>query len=179
MIGVVKSLNFIAVMALIAACHGKPVAAPAPPPPPPPIHLHLTFVGGEHLNPDNLGQPAPVVVRYYQLSDVEPFNQAGFYPLYDQDEITLKLTLLSRGETIVPPGGSRSVDVELIPATRAIGILVAFRDVRNALWRATLPIDRPKPAPTKSGSAPSIALTFKLNENTVAVATVPNQRENL
>jgi type VI secretion system protein VasD len=125
------------------------------------------------LNPDNVGQPAPVVVRYYQLSDVEPFNHAGFYPLYDQDENTLKQTLLSRGETLVPPGGSRTVEVELSPATRAIGIVVAFRDVRNAIWRATRPIDRPKPGPPKSATAPSIALTFKLNENSVAIAALP------
>jgi len=88
------------------------------------------------VNPDADGSPKPVVLRVYQLKADASFANADFFALYDQEQETLGADLLAREEFVLAPGDSRKVEFGVQPDARFIGVAAAFRDIRNADWRA-------------------------------------------
>ena len=141
------SLACALAMALAGASCGK---APPPPPtaPPPPVTIaaapeakvktSLTIAAGTDVNPDINGRPSPVVVRVYQLKADGAFTGAEFFALYNEEEKALGPELITRDEFVLAPAESRTLDVTLSPETRFVGAIAAFRDIRNAQWRAVL-----------------------------------------
>jgi type VI secretion system protein VasD len=142
---------------LLAAClttacfRGKP-AVPAPTAPPvvptsititaPPdakIKAPMTVVAGADDNPDASGRPSPVVVRVYQLRTDTAFTNVEFFALFDDDKKALGEALISRDEFVLAPSEQRMLDVSVAGETRFVGAIAAFRDIRNAQWRALMP----------------------------------------
>jgi type VI secretion system protein VasD len=114
--------------------------------------LALAVVASSGLNPDADGRPSPVVVRIYQLTSTGEFLGAEFAALYPNDSATLGKTLVSKQEFSALPGQHDSVKLELASETRALGVLVAFRDIDHARWRVTASADAP-PAQLLLGAA--------------------------
>jgi type VI secretion system protein VasD len=140
-------------LALLAVSCGK--KAPPPPPvkpPDPPVTIaaapeakvkaSMTIAANGEINPDANGRPSPVVIRVYQLKADAAFSKSDFTPLYDDDQKALGPELITRDEFVLAPSESRTLDVTLSPDTRFIGAIAAFRDIRNAQWRALLPAPR-------------------------------------
>jgi len=143
---------------LFAACGKKVPPPPVQPPPaaaPPPaapvtiaapvdarIKTTLTLAASADSNPDANGRPSPVVVRVYQLKNDAAFNGADFFALYDNEQKALGPELVTRDEFLLAPSETRTIDVTLAPDTRFVGTIAAFRDIRNAQWRAVLPAPR-------------------------------------
>jgi type VI secretion system protein VasD len=113
--------------ALLAACAGAP---------PKPDKAKAIVSAGADVNPDSTGRPSPVVVRIYQLKEDVAFRNADFFALYDKEAQTLGADLLAREEFVLAPGDSRKVEFAVQHDTRFIGVAAAFRDIRNARWRA-------------------------------------------
>jgi type VI secretion system protein VasD len=122
-----------------------PAAAPAPPPAAPltiaaPVAAKgkavMTITAGADANPDATGRPSPVVVRVYQLKTDASFNGAEFFALFDNDQRVLGAELISRDEFVLSPAERRTIDVSVSEQTRFVGAIAAFRDIRNAQWRA-------------------------------------------
>jgi type VI secretion system protein VasD len=90
-------------------------------------------------NPDPNGRPSPVVVRLYQLKGDAAFAGAEFFGLFDDEEQALGAELISRVEFVLAPAEERTVDVPVAAGARFVGALAAFRDIRNAQWRALVP----------------------------------------
>ena len=151
----------VAVLALVAcltsACfRGKPaVPVPAPAAPPvvptsititaPPdakIKAPMTVAAGADVNPDASGRPSPVVVRVYQLRTDTAFTNVEFFALFDDDKKALGEALISRDEFVLAPSEQRTLDVSVAGETRFVGAIAAFRDIRNAQWRAVMPAPR-------------------------------------
>jgi type VI secretion system protein VasD len=133
------------------ACGGKtppPAPAAAPPsitiaaPVEAKIKAAMTIVAGKDANPDGGGRPSPVVVRIYQLKTDGAFSAADFDALYDDDQKTLGIELISRDEFVLAPAERRTLDVAVASETRFVGAIAAFRDIRNAQWRALIPAPR-------------------------------------
>jgi type VI secretion system protein VasD len=97
--------------------------------------LNIRIEAVRDLNPDNKERPAPVIVRVYELKSEASFLQADFFSLQNADKAALTEDLLARNEFIMRPGDLRSIRRRANPQTNAIGVLVAFRDLPNAVWR--------------------------------------------
>ncbi|HEY1283990.1 MAG TPA: type VI secretion system lipoprotein TssJ [Steroidobacteraceae bacterium] len=120
-------------LAVLAGSLSLAACASAPPKPQP---LTLTFEAAPELNPSPEGTPSPVVVRVYQLSSDTDFRNASFGALYPGDGVAaLGKNLIARQEVITFPGERSNVQVPVASETRAIGILVAYRDIDHATWR--------------------------------------------
>lgn len=88
------------------------------------------------MNPDDSGRPSPVVVRLYELSSINEFNQTDdFFVLYDQDKETLADALLNKEEFTLRPGDTARLERKLNENTRYIGVLVAFRNIDGNQWK--------------------------------------------
>jgi type VI secretion system protein VasD len=102
----------------------------------------MTIAAGADANPDASGRPSPVVVRVYQLKTDAAFAAADFFALYDDDQKVLGVELISRDEFVLAPSERRTLDVTVSGDTRYVGAIAAFRDIRNAEWRALIPAPR-------------------------------------
>jgi type VI secretion system protein VasD len=136
-------------MLITVAC-GKapPIAPPAAPPltiaapPTAKAKAAMTVAANADVNPDASGRPSPVVVRVYQLRTDGAFKQAEFFALFDDEEKALGQELISRDEFVLAPSEKRTLDVAVADETRYVGVLAAYRDIRNAQWRALIPAPR-------------------------------------
>jgi type VI secretion system protein VasD len=108
--------------------------------PEPPTRLQLRLLAGPEVNPGPDGRAAPVVVRVYLLRNAGVFEGADFFSLYDRDQATLKDDLLGREEFQIAPGGTGRLDKEVSAEVRLLGVVAAFRDVDQAVWRAVQPL---------------------------------------
>jgi type VI secretion system protein VasD len=115
--------------AWVAACSSKP---------PKPQAVKLSLSVAADVNPDSQSRPSPIVVRVYQLKDDTAFKDADFFTLYDKEQGTLSAALLSREEFELVPGDHRVIDYQLPVEARFVGVAAAFRDIRNAEWRAEI-----------------------------------------
>ena len=117
----------------------KPPPPPPPPkPPPPPPKLSISIVAAPKLNPDVRGRASPVTVRLYELKSVAPFNTADFMSLYEQDRSVLGSELVAREELMMEPGETKAINKLLGPEVRGLGVIVAFRELERAQWRAVV-----------------------------------------
>ncbi|HMD73040.1 MAG TPA: type VI secretion system lipoprotein TssJ [Steroidobacteraceae bacterium] len=129
-----RTFRAMPIALVLAAC--TMFAACASAPKPQPVNVKLNIVVSADVNPDAQNRPSPIVVRIYQLKDDAAFKDADFFALYDKEEATLAASLGSRAEYELAPGESRSVDYSVSPDTRFIGVIAAYRNIRDAQWRA-------------------------------------------
>lgn len=108
---------------------------------PEPSSIEAQLKASDDVNPDLEGRPSPLVVRLYELKSLSVFNNADFFALYEQDVALLGDDLLVRAEYFLPPRKTIAVARELKEDTRFIGIIAAFRDIENAIWRKSIEIE--------------------------------------
>jgi type VI secretion system protein VasD len=95
------------------------------------------------VNPDASARPSPIVVRIYQLKDEAAFAAAEFSPLFDDDQKVLGGSLISRREVLMTPGAKQTIsDFAIALDAKFVGVVAAFRDIRNAQWRVSVPAGR-------------------------------------
>lgn len=108
---------------------------------PAPTLLLAKILTSSHLNPNADGEPSPIIVRLYELRSIGKFKNSDFFSLFDDETITLANDLVVREEFRFNPNETKTLNRELNPATRYIGISAAFRDLEEANWRATLEVN--------------------------------------
>jgi len=96
----------------------------------------LSIAAAPDINPGPDGVAAPVSVRIYQLAATDGFQNADFFQLYRDDAALLGAALRGREEIVMTPGQTLRMTEEMKPDARYIGILVAFRAIDQARWRA-------------------------------------------
>jgi type VI secretion system protein VasD len=118
------------------------VAACAKPPPPPVVsEIQLQVLAGADVNPDARKRASPVTVRIYALKSAAPFEAADFFSLFDKDTATLGGELVQREEFLMRPGEQKALPLKFGPEVKAIGVMVAYRDLERARWREVHAID--------------------------------------
>ena len=100
------------------------------------VELHFHAING--LNPGANGQAAPVRVRIFELKNAATFGRSDYFALADRAQSTLGLDLLDQDEVMVQPGQQLSIQRDLDPSTRQIGLLVGYRELDRAQWRTVL-----------------------------------------
>jgi type VI secretion system protein VasD len=131
----------VLVVLLAAACGSKM---------PKPSTTRLTFAATADSNPDANGRPSPVVERVYQLKADTAFSGADFFALYDDEKKALGPELIGRDEFVLAPAENRTVEVAVSADARFVGLIAAYRNIRNAQWRVVVP------APLKSNATIAI-----------------------
>jgi type VI secretion system protein VasD len=91
------------------------------------------------INPDASGKPSPVVVRVYQLKGDAAFAGADFFALFDDEMKVLGPELIGREEYVLTPAEHRTVELPVAKTARFVGVVAAFRDIRNSQWRVVVP----------------------------------------
>ncbi len=136
----VRTFRSVPILVLLATCVMLTAckSAPKPPEPPKPQIVKLTVSAGADANPDPQSRPSPIVLRVYQLKDDAAFKDADFFALYDKEQSTLAASLVSRLEFELAPGQQKVVDYQLSLDARFVGVVAAYRDLPNALWRAEI-----------------------------------------
>jgi len=135
------------VLTAVAGCAKAP--PPAPPAFPPitiaapveaKVKARMTLVASKDVNPDSNGRPSPIVVRVYQLRADATFSSADFFALFSDEEKLLGVEMITHDEYVLEPGEQRPIDVTIGNETRFVGVIAAFRDIRNAQpWRVVIP----------------------------------------
>ena len=102
--------------------------------------VQITVRADRALNSDATQRPRKSVLWVFVLRSTEAFERASFDALYERAEATLGTALLGREKLNLSPGESYQLPLDLAPAARAIGVLVAYRDPDGTGWKAQLPL---------------------------------------
>ncbi|WLG95946.1 type VI secretion system lipoprotein TssJ [Pseudomonas sp. FP198] len=133
-----RFLLAVATALLLTAC-AKDAAAPQPEEAEADtaaVELHFHAIAG--LNPGASGQPAPVRVRIFELKNAATFARADYFALAERAQATLGADLIDQDEVLIQPDQQLSLQRDLDPATRHIGILVGYRELDQSLWRTVM-----------------------------------------
>ncbi|WDY60272.1 type VI secretion system lipoprotein TssJ [Pseudomonas sp. PSKL.D1] len=95
----------------------------------------LTSDGGNQLNPDADGKPLSVVMRVYQLTDLERFAATDADTLWDAPEKALGNTLVEARELTLLPGIGQIDQWPLAKSARYVGVAAFFRNEQDARWK--------------------------------------------
>ena len=140
------------------------VSCVEPPPPPPRAIVNLTVSAAENVNPNTSGQASPIVVRVYYLVSPTVFSEADFFTLFEQEKAALGADLAASDEFVLAPGGGMALSREVRDDVRFVGLLAAFRDIDNAVWRGVAPVP---PSKTTAVNGMLDDLTLSLSGATV------------
>ena len=140
------------------------------PKPKDPIPLNLTVTAAAGVNLDERGRAAPIVVRIYELKNDGAFNAADFFTLQDREKTVLADDVVKRDQLELRPGEHRAIVRTPDSATTAIGVVAAYRDLANSVWRAVYAMPPvPKPAWYRF-STPKLALAIDLDANAIRIS---------
>jgi type VI secretion system protein VasD len=98
--------------------------------------LELMVRGGADQNPEADGKPRPVAVHLYQLAATQAFTKADVFALVEHERATLGADDLASSDLVLAPSEQQQLKQELKPGTRFLGVIVWFRDIDHAQWRA-------------------------------------------
>jgi type VI secretion system protein VasD len=89
------------------------------------------------LNQDDAGASLPVLVRVYQLSAKDKFQQATFKTLWKNDKEVLEGDMLERKEITIHPDTKAVLDIDLDVRHGAayIGVMALFRKPDVEGWK--------------------------------------------
>jgi len=101
----------------------------------------LTSDGGNQLNPGADGKPLSVVMRVYQLTDLERFAATDADTLWESPEKALGNALVDTRELTLLPGIGQIDQWPLAKSTRYVGMAAFFRDEQGARWKIAFDAD--------------------------------------
>lgn len=130
----------VLVVLLLTSCAEKPLLPMQPVTAAEDARVALHLVADDQLNPGATGDPAPVRVRLYELKNAANFMRADYFALAERATPTLGADLIEQDEIWVHPGEHRQFSRTLNSQTRYVGLVVAYRDIDQAQWRALLAI---------------------------------------
>ncbi|KVP89376.1 hypothetical protein WJ96_20190 [Burkholderia ubonensis] len=153
-----------ATCASLAACGSAPARKE-------PVDLNLRIDASAHVNPDERGRPAPIMVRVYELKSTNDFDNADFFTLQNDGRKVLGDDALVTDEFVLRPGDTQTVRRRINASTTAIGVLAGYRDLGKSVWRA---IYKLPPAPDDAwyrvfASGPKVRLKVSVGPQAVSV----------
>lgn len=95
----------------------------------------------KNVNPDTSERPSPVVMKIFELSSRTIFDTQDFFSLYDTPEKILGPDLLKKDELELQPDSIQQYKMSLNRNTRYVGVVVAYRNIDQARWRAVIEVD--------------------------------------
>lgn len=109
-----------------------------------PTVLQAKVSVAQDANPDVFGQPSPVVVSFYQLTNSSAFNASGFFDLYQNAKSSLGSDFISQYQFEVAPGQKYNFNYKLDQKTRYIGVVAAYSKIKSATWHKVIALEPSK-----------------------------------
>lgn len=103
-------------------------------------YLVIMTQTSKNLNPDEAGRPSPLAVYFIQLSSAEAFRSADFFALYDNPKAALGSDYIAMSKLNLTPSTTGRVTLQLHPGVQYVGVVAAFSNQQDAIWRLDLPI---------------------------------------
>ncbi|RQS18314.1 type VI secretion system lipoprotein TssJ [Burkholderia sp. Bp8998] len=163
----IPTVATLACLLAISAC-----ASSGEPKPKEPIRLDMRVNALPDVNPDDRGRAAPIVVRIYELKNDGAFDAADFFTLQTQDKTVLADDVAKRDELQLRPGEHRTFVRRPDPDTKAIGVIAAYRDLPNAVWRAVYAMPAAPDRAWYRLFTPKLKLTIDLEARAVKITEV-------
>lgn len=126
----------------------------------------VTVRADSGLNGGAAQRPKKSVLWVYVLRHPAGFERAPFEALYERAEAHLGADLLGREKLNLSPGGRYQLPLDLAPAARALGVLVAYQEPERDGWKALLPLG---PTPTGAGAPESLAVRIDAGAQRVRI----------
>ena len=95
----------------------------------------------KNVNPDTSDRPSPVVMKIFELSSRTIFDTQDLFSLYETPEKLLGPDLLKKDELELQPNSVQEYKMTLNRNTRYVGVVVAYRNIDQARWRAVIEVD--------------------------------------
>lgn len=127
---------YLAAALLLMGCSSDPV--------PVVTQYNLNISSDAQINPSDSSAANPVIVRLYQLTDIQMFKQLPFIDLYANDVQLLSANLVSKQVLpVILPDSSTQQTLDINKTTQYVAVLVEFADYQNSQAKAfsTLPIE--------------------------------------
>jgi len=99
--------------------------------------VSVELVADEFLNPKHLNQPFPVEVQVFLMERESAFVRADYFEFHNQRAASV--TDLAKG-VVIRPGTSETILFEIDEYVRFVGVVAAFEDIDNAIWRDLIQI---------------------------------------
>jgi len=116
-----RSLMLGVLSVLVVACGGPMVK--------------VSLSSNANLNPGQDHKPLPVVVRVYQLSGKDTFENSKFEDIWKDDLKVLGDSLLTSKEVVINPSDQMSVEIDKHDQARYVGVVAIFRNPVDKKWR--------------------------------------------
>jgi len=132
--------------------------------------VKLDVSATDNLNLNQFDEALPVVLRVYQLSDVQGFKTATFDELWKSDKSVLANSLITVEERTVNPSDKINVNFEQAEEAKYVAIFALFRDRSDENWRVFHELD--------SGTVKlSTSLDILLTSNAITLPNVKNENK--
>lgn len=124
--------------------------------------VRLNVTATDNLNLNQFDEALPVVLRIYQLADVQAFKSATFEELWKSDKAVLANSLLTVEERTVNPSEKLDIEFQQAENARFVGVFALFRNREQQQWRVYHDLD--------SGTVKlSTSLNVLLSSNSIAL----------
>ncbi len=98
--------------------------------------VNVDVTAASDLNLNQFNEPLPVVLKVYQLSEVQSFKTATFDELWKSDRSVLADSLITVEERTINPSETTRIEFEQDERAKFVGFVALFRDTEEGKWRA-------------------------------------------
>jgi type VI secretion system protein VasD len=106
--------------------------------------LRSEVSAAENVNPNRRGAAQPIKLYIFYLAADEAFLQASFSELAGAEVPVLGKELVRRSEVLIGPGEVMALDETFDEAAKFIGVVAAFTNIDEAMWRGIQEVPRRK-----------------------------------
>ena len=102
--------------------------------------LRFIVEADDLINPNAVNVASPVVLRIYELKQLNAFLGATLFELLDSDTTVLGQDLVAKREIEIKPGEKLKFERQTPIETRYIGVIAGFRTLEVAKWRTSMEV---------------------------------------
>ncbi|AUJ70096.1 type VI secretion system lipoprotein TssJ [Pseudoalteromonas piscicida] len=99
-------------------------------------YVKLDVTATDNINLNQFNEPLPVVLKVYQLTDIQAFKNSTFEQLWKSDKSILANTLVTVEERTVNPSDRIKIEFEQAESAKYVAFVALFRDRTGGNWRA-------------------------------------------
>ncbi|TMO56962.1 type VI secretion system lipoprotein TssJ [Pseudoalteromonas phenolica] len=99
--------------------------------------VNLDVTSSDNLNLNKFDEPLPVVLKIYQLTDIQAFNNATYEQLWKADKSVLANSLVTVEEKTINPSQITNISFEQSEQAKYIAMVALFRDIEGGKWRTS------------------------------------------
>jgi type VI secretion system protein VasD len=96
--------------------------------------IKINIIADKDINPNGMGEPAPLNVFIFSVKEIDVFQNADFFEIVDGGSKPMQAAASKVYEAILQPGESRVVFIKPDNDTRTLGFIGAYRDLNDAIW---------------------------------------------